>query len=99
MRTIELRRARVKKVLNRRNIKFPESFLKKPHSFPGATQWLLRESKGRVAISVIGGVRGLYGDGVLTFEIWDFKEDDVRGYMTKEQINDHIKKYTYIRYK
>lgn len=68
-------------------IMFPESFEKKPH-FSG-TQWILTDGKN-ILISVVGGAKGLYGDGIKTFEMWDFKEEYPQGYLTIEEINKHI---------
>lgn len=39
------------------------------------------------AISVVGGIKGLYGDGVKTFEIWKSTEQDPRPYLTPEEID------------
>ena len=54
-------------------------------------------------ISVVGGGRGLYGDGKTTFEVAMFdrvgeminlgEKDQVLGWQTKDQINEIIKKF------
>lgn len=54
-------------------------------------------------ISVVGGGRGLYGDGKNTFEVAMFdrdnemimlsENDQVLGWQTMEQVNEIIKKY------
>jgi len=70
---------------------FPESFKSKIHPVvPGATQWVLENEEGKTVISVVGGGSGLYGDGVRTFEMYDFREDEPQGYLTKEEINEHL---------
>lgn len=82
---------------------FPDDFEKKAHSVsPGATQWLLKTPEdykgeaitniaaGQTIISVVGGAMGLYGDGVNTFEMWDFREDEPQAYLSKEDINAHL---------
>jgi hypothetical protein len=65
-------------------ITFPEDFKKVAHPvIKGATRWLYKE------ISVIGGA-GVYGDGINTFEMWDFRQDEPQPYLTKEEINLHL---------
>lgn len=54
-------------------------------------------------ISVVGGGKGLYGDGKTTFEVAVFdrigemikldENDQVLGWQTKEQVNEIIKKF------
>jgi hypothetical protein len=54
-------------------------------------------------ISVVGGGKGLYGDGKTTFEVAMFdrigemiklgENDQVLGWQTKEQVNEIIKKF------
>lgn len=39
-----------------------------------------------------GSGSGLYGDGVNTFEFWDFREDMPKGCLTTEKINDLLKR-------
>ena len=79
---------------------FPDDFYKRRHaicdelSFASGGenwQWLLHAPNGEALISVVGGVfPGLHGNGVDTFEMWDFSESSPRGYMTAEQINAHL---------
>jgi len=71
-------------------MKFPDDFKKAAHPvIPGAVQYKATKKCGTV-ISIIGGGVGLYGDGVTTFEMWDFSEDDPRGYMTVKDINEYL---------
>lgn len=74
---------------------FPESFSVNAHQLvPGADQWkLYYPNTDRVAISVVGGGFGLNGDGIDTFEMWDFRESDPQGYLTASEINEHLQKY------
>ena len=72
-------------------IKFPDSFTKQTHPVvPGATQWKLFNNDDEVIISIVGGGHGLYGDGVKTFEMYDFREGDVQGYLSTDEINKHL---------
>ena len=46
---------------------------------------------GEVLISIVGGGSGLYGDGVRTFEMFDFREDEPQSYLLEDEINEHLK--------
>lgn len=71
---------------------FPYDFKSTTHTIiPGATQWLWEESD--IRISIVGGGRGIMGDGVVSFEMYDFREDDVQGYLNVDDINAHLKKF------
>jgi hypothetical protein len=71
---------------------FPDSFERNAHGvILGATQWTLKGNDGNVIISVVGGGSGLYGDGVKTFEMYDFREDEPQGYLLEDEINEHLK--------
>ena len=73
-------------------IKFPESFEVKPHGcIPNAIQWLYKNEN--ITISIVGGGKGLYGDGINTFEFWDFSQKSPIPYITKININTRLKKY------
>ena len=70
---------------------FPNDFRKQSHPIiTGATQWTYPK-KGDVKISVVGGGNGLYGNGITTFEMWDFREENPQGHMSADQINEHLK--------
>lgn len=72
-------------------IKFPDSFSKRAHpNVPGATQWKLLNDDDETIISIVGGGLGLYGDGVKTFEMYDFREDGPQGYLSTDEINKHL---------
>lgn len=74
-------------------MKFPEDFEKRKHAvIPGAKQWVLKY-KNDVIISVVGGSRLAYGNGINTFEMYDMRQEGPQGYLSIDQINDHIKKY------
>ena len=71
---------------------FPYDFEIIPHKYiPGATQWLWENDD--ITISIVGGAAGLMGDGITSFEMYDFREDDVQGYLTKDEINAHLIKF------
>lgn len=73
-------------------IKFPESFTEIEHPLKkGAKQWIL-SINGENRISIVGGGVGLYGNGITTFEYWDFYEDSPIGYLSKEEINEKLEK-------
>lgn len=71
-------------------VKFPQSFDKQPHPLGQGWQWKYTKPNGTL-ISIVGGSYGLYGDGVRTFEMYDFDEDQPRGCLTTEEINDYLK--------
>ena len=83
--------------MSKEPIVFPKDFKQNGHPhIPGATQWLY-EKPGRIpeldhenAISIVGGGMGLYGDGVTTFEMYDFREGEPQGYLSIEEINKHL---------
>lgn len=53
----------------------------------GAVQAVMEFPNGH-SISVVGGGTGLYGDGKTDFEVWASWQDDVEGYLTKEQVTE-----------
>lgn len=64
---------------------FPNDFEELAHPvIKGAKRWIFKE------ISVIGGATGIYGDGINTFEMWDYRQDEPQPYLTKEEINLHL---------
>jgi len=75
----------------------------KPHSVVIGGIQARMELKNGYEISVVGGGRGLYGDGVKTFEIAVFDRqgdmitldngDQVLGYQTMDEVTDAIQKY------
>jgi hypothetical protein len=74
-------------------IRFPEDFSRSMHpNIPGATRWTYPKT-GDTVISVVGGGFGLHGDGVVTFEMYDFREDGPQDYLTQEEINAHLEVY------
>jgi hypothetical protein len=63
-------------------------FKSHPNSFNvGAVQAVMEFENGH-SVSVVGGGNGLYGNGVSTFEIWASWQDDVQGWLTKEEITE-----------
>ena len=74
-------------------IKFPKHFKEEEHPVvPNAKQWTF-SMNGKCLVSIVGGgdSNRLWGDGVINFEMWDFREQDVRGHMNKKEINKHFK--------
>ena len=66
-------------------MKFPEDFTVKNHQIvQNAKQWLLKKDN-EIIISIVGG-----GNGIDTFEMWDYREDQPRGYLIKDEINTHL---------
>lgn len=73
---------------------FPESFFKRPYAaVRSGTQWTLKTN--RREISIVGGGEGLYGNGITTFEYWDFSEDASIGFLSIEEINARLAKLTF----
>jgi hypothetical protein len=71
-------------------MKFPEDFISKKHAvIPNAKQWVL-EKDNKTVISIVGGSPSTYGNGVTTFEMYDFREGEPQGYLTKDAINKHL---------
>ena len=69
---------------------FPEDFTVKNHEIvQNAKQWLLKKNNETI-ISIVGGGYGLYGNGIDTFEMWDYREEQPQSYLTKDEINTHL---------
>lgn len=78
----------------KKNMKtFPQDFELKAHSVvQGAKHWTLKHpTTNEIIISVVGGGRGLYGNGTTSFEMWDFREAEPHAYLTADDINEHLK--------
>lgn len=71
-------------------IKFPEDFKVQPHSVVPNAMRAVFPKEGKAVISIVGGGRGLYGNGITTFEMWDFREEQPKGYLSVEEINLHL---------
>jgi len=72
-------------------MKFPQDFKQELHHLiPRAKQWTLSNKEDKVVISIVGGGTGLYGNGVTTFEMYDFREEEPQSYLSKEDINNHL---------
>lgn len=73
-------------------MKFPEDFTVEDHKIvKNAKQWFLKKDN-QVIISIVGGGNGIYGNGIHTFEMWDYREEVPQGYLTKNEINTHLEK-------
>lgn len=67
---------------------FPTDFYEMQHSvMPNSKQWRPKEETDTF-ISIVGGEKGLYGDGINTFEI--MIDNDVDGWLSKEKINEKL---------
>ena len=61
-----------------------------PHGvIPGAVHAKMTFDNGH-KISVVGGGMGLHGDGINYFEIWRSCDEDVKGYLTKEEVTENM---------
>ena len=70
---------------------FPDSFKKRRHPvLPGATQWTFDNKDGDRIISIVGGGQWLHGDGVRTFEMYDYRDGDLYEHLLVEEINQHL---------
>lgn len=73
-------------------IKFPEDFKSEPfREILGTTKWTFQ--KDNIQISVFSERRGIFGDKVPTFGMWDSCEAQPKSNMTKEEINEYLEKY------
>ena len=71
-----------------KTLKFPDDFTSEQHRFGGIhyKYSLFNELK----ISIVFG-RSFYSNGIDTYEMWDYREGDPQGYLSIEQINEHLK--------
>jgi hypothetical protein len=79
----------LKKFLETKKVKTFDDLEFKPHELKGAVHAVMTFPNGH-RISVVGGGRGLYGDGVNTFEIWRSCDGDVKGHLTKDDVTDQM---------
>lgn len=70
-----------------KTIKFPEDFEKKAHTM-GGDHYTYYEN-GEILVSVVLG-KLFYSNGVDTYEMFDLREDEPKGYLTKKKINEHL---------
>ena len=77
-----------------KNLGFKDLVFKKHLAVPNGVIAKLEFDNGEW-ISVVGGGVGLYGNGVTSFEIMSSSTEKtkrgVKGYLSKEQVNRHIK--------
>ena len=62
----------------------------KPHKMKLSAVQAIMEFDNGHRISVVGGGQGLYGDGVHTFEIWRSCDDDVKGWLSSEEVTEQM---------
>lgn len=79
----------LKKFLESKKVKTFDDLVFKRHELKGAIQAVMTFYNGH-RISVVGGGRGLYGDGINTFEIWRSCDGDVQGNLTKDEVSDQM---------
>lgn len=70
---------------------FPDDFKVKKHGIVDNSKHWQYPNENKTVISVVGGGFGLYGNGITTFEMYDMRESEPQGYLTKEEINEHLK--------
>ena len=76
--------------LQKNKVKTFDDLVFKPHGNPytvGAVQAVMEFENGH-SISVVGGGTGLYGNGVSTFEAWASWQDDVQGWLSKDEVTE-----------
>jgi len=76
--------------VQKNKVKTFDDLVFKPHQntfMVNAVQAVMEFPNGH-SVSVVGGGRGLYGDGVSTFEVWTSWQDDVQGWLTKEEVTE-----------
>ena len=83
----------------RNRVKTFEDLVFKPHKNPyndGAIQSVMVFENGHY-ISVVGGGQGLYGNGVSTFEVLASWQDDVQGWLSKDEVTELMLETQYKR--
>ena len=79
----------LQKFLEDRKVKTFDDLVFKNRPLFGGIQAIMEFPNGH-KISVVGGVKGLHGDGVDTFEIWRSCDLDIKGYLTKDEITSEM---------
>lgn len=72
----------------KKTIEFPKDFVEKNHPHSGLHYTFSIDDK--VYVSVLLGT-AFYSNGVDTYEMWYFREDEPQGHLTINQINEHLK--------
>lgn len=72
----------------KKTFEFPKDFIKTPHPLGYGDHYKLYIGN-EVKVSVIFGIG--YSNGIDTYEMFDFREDDPQGFLTADQINEHLK--------
>ncbi len=71
-----------------KTINFPQDFMSRPHSVGVGTQFCYPDFENTRISIVIGDM--FYSNGSTTYEMWDFREEDPQGYLTVDEINEHL---------
>ena len=79
-------------------VKFPDDFTKREHPLiPNAIQYTYQDSNGNNMYSIVGGGIGTRGDGVHTFEMFDYlRQDVVLSYAMEEDINEYLSSQSFL---
>jgi hypothetical protein len=83
----------------RNRVKTFEDLIFEPDTNPynvGSIQAKMKFENGH-SISVLGGGQYGYGDGVSTFETWTTWEDDVQGWLSKDEVTELMLETQYKR--
>lgn len=62
----------------------------KPHGMIPETKQAIMEFDNGHRISVVGGNMFVHGDGIDTFEIWRSCDDNVIGYLSKDEVTEKM---------
>lgn len=66
-----------------------------PHTVvPGGKKAYMEFPNG-TNVSVVGGGQGIYGDGKKTFEVWYSDEDEPRGWVDIEEMNEEFSRRSF----
>lgn len=71
-------------------IKFPQDFKFRTHPIGVGAQFCYPDFDNAEVSVVIGDM--FYSNGVDTYEMFDFREDDPQGWLTVDDINEHLLK-------
>lgn len=75
--------------MEKKKITFEDLEFKSHGNIEGAVHAKMTFENGH-RISIVGGSESLHGDGVNTFEIWRSCDEDIKGYLTKEEVTEQM---------
>lgn len=79
----------LKDLLKSKQVKTFDDLVFRPRGFFSGIQSIIEFPNGH-RMSIVGGGKGLYGDGVDTFEIWRSCDLDVKGHLTKDEVSSEM---------